>query len=192
VVLAEQQALEASASALTGNAYYAAKQQLFTAEQHLLRRLKFQMVTPQPHAYLLNLVNLVRPPAAAAVAATCLLNDALVYTDCVVQHPPEVLAVAALAAAEQGLQATGAAAGIAAAAAGAGVEQAGLQQSSAAGPSSGSRAEVVHPPAGSDELPPWVALLDVPVQQVSVVRRDLMHLWWWLQQPAPGMQEPSP
>lgn len=188
---AEQQALEASASALTGSAYYAAKQQLFTAEQHLLRRLQFQLVTPQPHAYLLNLVNLVRPPAPVSVAAACLLNDALVYTDCVVVHPPEVLAVAALAVAEQQLQAGGpAAAGCVAA--GSGGEQEVPHSSSAGWPSSGSRADVAHPPAASQWLPPWVALLDVPVQQVSAVSHDLMHLWRWLQQPAPGVQSPSP
>ena len=84
------------AAVLVGDAYYAAKSRLLSAEQVVLRLLNFQLLTPRPHAYLLNLARLLGASQAAVAAAMCLLNDACVYTQLLLEQPAEVLAVAAM------------------------------------------------------------------------------------------------
>jgi hypothetical protein len=92
------------AAVLVGDTYYAAKARLLAAEQTILRLLHFQLLTPRPHAYLLNLARLLGASHAAVAAAVCLLNDACVYTTLLLDQPPQVLAVASMQLALQLLQ----------------------------------------------------------------------------------------
>ncbi|KXZ45921.1 hypothetical protein GPECTOR_49g505 [Gonium pectorale] len=65
---------------LVGADYYAAKQELITAEQRLLRALQFEVVVSQPHAGLLNAARTLRLAPGLQRLALSLLNDLWTYT----------------------------------------------------------------------------------------------------------------
>lgn len=85
-----------SAAIVVGEAYYAAKEQLFMAEQAVLRLMRFQLGVQQPHKYLLNFCQLLGLQQQLAAAAVCVLNDAIAYTTLVCEQESAVVAAAAL------------------------------------------------------------------------------------------------
>ena len=89
---------------LAGDAYYASKQQLIIDEQLLLRLLRFDVDTAQPHKWLYVFAVVLEASQDAVRLAVCLLNDGMVNTRLCTQHPPDVLAAAALQAAALLLQ----------------------------------------------------------------------------------------
>lgn len=92
----QQQTPALSAAIVVGDEYYAAKEQLFIAEQALLRTMRFELGAQQPHKHLLNYVALLELSQHAAAAAVCVLNDAVAYTRVVCTHSAAVVAAAAL------------------------------------------------------------------------------------------------
>jgi hypothetical protein len=85
-----------SAGIVVGDEYYAAKEQLFMAEQAVLRLMRFEFGVDQPHKYLLNFCRLLEIQQQLAAAAVCVLNDCVVYTDLVCIQQAAVVAAAAL------------------------------------------------------------------------------------------------
>jgi hypothetical protein len=96
LVQQQWQHLPPSGAILVGDEYYAAKEQLFLAEQAVLRLMRFKLTVHQPHKYLLNFCRLLELQQQLAAAAVCVLNDAIAYTTLVCQHSAAVVAAAAL------------------------------------------------------------------------------------------------
>lgn len=96
LVQQQWQHLPPSEAILVGDKYYAAKEQLFLAEQAVLRLMRFELTVHQPHKYLLNFCRLLELQQQLAAAAVCVLNDAIAYTTLVCQHSAAVVAAAAL------------------------------------------------------------------------------------------------
>eukprot|EP00877_Chromochloris_zofingiensis_P003720 jgi/Chrzof1/13349/Cz07g29230.t1 len=90
-----------TATVVVGDDYYAAKDQLLIAEQHVLRVMQFQVNIDHPYKYLLNLCNLLQVSKPTAAAAVCLLNDCLTFTDLCIKQSPYVTAAAVLYASMQ-------------------------------------------------------------------------------------------
>ena len=66
---------------LVGDSYAAAKQRLILDEQLLLRRLRFDISTDQPHRHLYALAHCWGAAPAALRTAVCLLNDAATHCE---------------------------------------------------------------------------------------------------------------
>ena len=73
------------------------KEQLLGDERAILQLLAYEVVTGQPHKYLLNFAATCSASKQVAQLATCLLNDALVYSDLAVRQGAPELAAACLA-----------------------------------------------------------------------------------------------
>ncbi len=81
---------------LVGDSYYERKQELIHDEQVLLRAMHFQIATEHPYKYLYCFVRTLNLELLAVRAATCLVNDSLVYTDLCLTHSPGEVAAAAI------------------------------------------------------------------------------------------------
>ncbi|CAG9466210.1 unnamed protein product [Pedinophyceae sp. YPF-701] len=81
---------------MSSEAYYAAKEKLLEAEQLILRAVRFQVVLEDPHRYLFNIIHELGLGEGPAKLATCVLNDALVYTALPGRCSAAALATAAL------------------------------------------------------------------------------------------------
>lgn len=77
---------------LVGDAYYKAKGALLSAEQIVLRFIRFKVVTDQPHKYALKMCNSLGTTQSLVRFSIRLLNDCMVYTNIVLYVKPELLA----------------------------------------------------------------------------------------------------
>jgi len=90
------QQLPASQAIVVGDEYYAAKEQLFVAEQVVLRLMRFELGVEQPHKHLFNFCRLLGLQQEQSAAAVCVLNDGIAYTTLVCKYQAAVVAAAAL------------------------------------------------------------------------------------------------
>jgi hypothetical protein len=151
----QQEQQQPSAAIVVGDEYYAAKEQLFMAEQALLRTMRFELGVQQPHKHLLNYVALLDLGQHAAAAAVCVLNDAVAYTRLVCTHSAAVVAAAAL----QHVLATAAGAGE------------GANNSRGRGSrSSREQQQVV-------ALGQWVSLVGLPDAEVDAAQQEIAGLY---------------
>lgn len=93
---AASQQLPASQAIVVGDNYYAAKEQLFVAEQVVLRLMRFELGVEQPHKHLFNFCRLLGLQQEQSAAAVCVLNDGIAYTTLVCKYQAAVVAAAAL------------------------------------------------------------------------------------------------
>lgn len=77
---------------LVGEAYYKAKGALLSAEQIVLRFIRFKVVTDQPHKYALKMCTSLGVTQSLTHFSIRLLNDCMVYTNMVLYAKPELLA----------------------------------------------------------------------------------------------------
>lgn len=154
----QQQTPALSAAIVVGDEYYAAKEQLFIAEQALLRTMRFELGVQQPHKHLLNYVALLELGQHAAAAAVCVLNDAVAYTRVVCTHSAAVVAAAALQHVLATTTAEAAAAG-----GGEGVVSRGRRSS---------KEQQVAVASGE-----WVSLVGLPDAEVVAAQQDIAGLY---------------
>ena len=90
----DEQLQQTACDVLVGQSYYDAKAQLLLMEQRLLRHMRFQLLTEQPHAHLLHVLDSVLAPAPVVSTAISLMNDLATFSTCLLDTPPLQLAVA--------------------------------------------------------------------------------------------------
>lgn len=83
-------------SIVAGEVYYAEKEKLILVERTLLRSINFDVVLPHPHRELLLLCRDLEVEVSTTAIAVRLLNDALTFTDLVLQYETEAVVASVL------------------------------------------------------------------------------------------------
>lgn len=81
---------------VAGEAYYAEKDKLILVEHTLLRSINFDVVLPHPHRELLLLCRDLEVDVSTTAIAVRLLNDALTFTDLVLQYETTAIVASVL------------------------------------------------------------------------------------------------
>lgn len=82
--------------ALVGDSYYKAKEHLISAEQVLMRVIRFQVTADHPHKHVMRICSELNTTSGMLRSSICLLNDCLTYTSLSVSMKPEILACGAV------------------------------------------------------------------------------------------------